>query len=113
MDTQEARWLARDMALQALEIVQRLADGRRVMPDERLRLRKIGGQLRELLPDAGYPAEAVWRGVQRSIIGLDTADQGADSYFWQDVAADLRRGMETLSSLVQPAGSQPDVNLVG
>jgi hypothetical protein len=113
MDTQEARMRMRDLAREAEDIVGRRARGEAAMPRDQAALRQLVGEARTLLADAGYPGEAVWRGLQRATIGYDTAFDREDPGYWRELAADLHEAVETLDSLVSPRGREADVHIVG
>jgi hypothetical protein len=110
MDTFEARMSMRDLAVAALDIVERLAEGKPVELDTRSRLRQMLTEGRSLLADAGYPGDSTWRGIQRASMGLDTFLDQSDALFWDDVAEELRTGLQTLESLVGP-GQRPDADI--
>lgn len=114
MDTYQARSTFLDMASEALSIVERISSGSSPMFEEKNRLRQMMVQAREALADAGYPAEGVWRGIQRAGIGVDTAFVDTDPAYWPDVAEQLREGRDTLEMLVSPAGRrETDFHIVG
>jgi hypothetical protein len=100
----------RDLAVGALAIVERLAEGKPAELDTRTRLRQMLTEGRSLLADAGYPGESTWRGLQRASMGLDTYLDHSDPLFWEDVADELRMGLQTLESLVGP-GQRPDADI--
>lgn len=103
-----------DLALAARTIVETWTSRSRLTGDEKLRLREIVAEARSVLADAGYPAEGVWRAVQRASLGLDTSLQQSDPLYWEDVSRDLQAGIETLESLVSPhAGREADFRIVG
>jgi hypothetical protein len=114
MDTQEARTQLRELAAQASEIVERIAAGSVPSGDDKLRLRRLVVEARVLLPDAGYPGEGAWRGLQRASIGAETLLDHADPTFWQQVAEELRASVDTLESLVRPGWRrESDFHIVG
>jgi hypothetical protein len=92
----------RDLADEALTIVESLAKGEILSRDDKRRLRELVSEARSTLFDAGYPAEAVWRGLQRASIGVDTLLDQPDAAYWEHVAAELRAGLDTLDSLLSP-----------
>jgi hypothetical protein len=102
MDTYEARSRVLDLAQEVRSMVERLVSGVRLSSDERQRLREIVGEARAVLSDAGYPAEGVWRALQRVSLGVDTLLDQSDPFYWQDVSSDLQAGIETLESLLSP-----------
>jgi len=102
MDTYEARTQMLELARDALGIVAALEASNVPTGEDRRRLRSMLTEARSALADAGYPAEAVWRAVQRASMGTDTSLDQADPMFWHDVADELRAAMETLESLVSP-----------
>jgi hypothetical protein len=110
MDTFEARMSMRDLAVAALAIVERLAEGKPAESDTRSRLRQMLTEGRALLADAGYPGESTWRGLQRASMGLDTLFDQSDPLSWEDVAEELRTGLQTLESLVGQ-GQRPDADI--
>lgn len=114
MDTFEARLRTRDLAEEALEIVERMVRGDRPRREDKQRLREMQAEARSYLPDAGYPAEAAWRGVQRASIGLETVGDEPDALYWQDVAQELKAGRDTLASLVSTGRRrESDFHIVG
>lgn len=114
MDTTEARTQMRDLAREALDIVERVVQGQPIAGAEREGLRRLVLQSRTLLADAGYPGEAVWRGLQRAAIGAETHFDQSDPAYWADVATELQAGVATLESLVSPTWrSEPDVRIIG
>lgn len=113
MDTYEARTRMRDVALEALQIVDVLAGGECVQARQRGILRELMGVARGLVADAGYPGEGVWRGLQRATIGLETGFDCGDTGFWRELSIDLREAMETLNSLVAPRGREADIHIIG
>jgi len=100
MNTQEARRRMRDLAAQAITITTRLGSGEAATKDHAEQLRAMVVEARGLLAEAGYPAEAVWRGLQRADIGIQTALGGSDAGYWLDVSDDLTSGMQVLENLV-------------
>jgi hypothetical protein len=113
MDTNEARMRMRDIALEALRIVDALASSGAISIKERGTVREMVTEARGLLSDAGYPGEGVWRGLQRATIGLETGFDRDDPGFWRELAADLRAAIDTLDSLVAPRGREADVHIIG
>lgn len=113
MDTNEARMQMRDLAHDALAIVDRLAAGSEPAQGDRGSLREMALESRALLGDAGYPAEAAWRGIQRASIGADTQFEAPDPTYWDDVARDLRTAVETLENLVSGPRRDSDVHIIG
>jgi hypothetical protein len=99
MNTQDARREMESLAAEALAIVSRIREGRAPSLDDRNNLRRMASEARALLAEAGYPGEAVWRGLQRSSMGTDTNFDSHDSGYWQDVVDELERGAATLASL--------------
>jgi hypothetical protein len=100
LNTFEARVIMRDLARTAVEMVRAIEGGRSPTPEDRLRIRDLVAQARGSLTDAGYPGEAVWRGLSRASIGMDTLGGEPDPLFWHDVAAELQAGLDTLDTLV-------------
>lgn len=113
MNTTEARFYMRDIGNQALEAVERHVKGEPATTEERLLLRRLTSEARESLTDAGYPAEAVWRGIQRAGIGVETLSGEPDRFYWENVADDLRAGLETLNSLLSGPIRDIDLHIVG
>jgi hypothetical protein len=113
MDTNEARTRMRDIALEALQIVDALAASGSVPIRDRGVLRSLTTEARGLLADAGYPGEGVWRGLQRATIGMETGFDRDDPGFWRELAQDLRDAVETLDSLIAPRGREADVHIIG
>jgi hypothetical protein len=87
------------LATEALAIVRRIREGRAPSSDDRNNLRRLASDARALLAEAGYPGEAVWRGLQRASMGTDTNFDSHDSGYWQDVVDELEQGAATLASL--------------
>lgn len=74
----------------------------------------MASEARSLVGEAGYPGEAVWRGLQRASIGADTNFDSHDSSYWQDVVEELERGAATLASLDSSRGLRDvDFHIVG
>lgn len=73
-------------------------------------MREMGSEARALLADAGYPGEAVWRGIQQASMGIDTLYGEPDRFYWDHVADDLRAGLQVLDSLLS-IGQARDVDL--
>ncbi len=102
------------LATQALTVVNRIRDGRSPTLDDRNSLRGMAIDARALLAEAGYPGEAVWRGLQRSSIGTDTNFDSHDASYWQDVTDELERGVATLASLDASRNFKDvDIHIVG
>lgn len=113
MNTQEARTQMRDLADEALEIVVEMEQGKSASRQDRSRLRDMVIEARGLLSDAGYPAEAAWRGLQRASIGVDTSFDSPDAGYWEDVRHDLQGAIDTLNSLVTVSYRDSDLFIVG
>jgi hypothetical protein len=114
MNTYEARSRMSEIGHRAIVIVERLRDGASPDYEERSSLRQYAVESRELLAEAGFPGEAVWRGLTRATIGVDTSLSGSDTYYWQDVLDDLAGGTTTLDDLVSPLlGREADFRIVG
>lgn len=114
MNTQDARREMRSLATEALAIVHRMCDSRSAPSDDRNRLRRMASESRALLSEAGYPGEAVWRGLQRASIGAETHFDSFDAAYWQDVTDELERGAATLASLDAVSNAKDvDVHIVG
>ena len=97
-----------------MAIVNRMRDGRVASSEDRNQLRRMASEARALLPEAGYPGEAVWRGLQRASIGAETHFDSFDSAYWQDVTDELERGAATLASLDAVSNAKDaDVHIVG
>jgi hypothetical protein len=113
MDTFEARTNMADLGHRGLQIVERVERRGAPTREETLELRQLLRDARALLADAGYPAEAVWRGLQRGSMGAETQFDEVDPGYWASVAEDLRAGLGTLESLItRPRGRDTDVNLI-
>lgn len=113
MDTQEARSYIRDLAGEALQLIEAWEPGI-APPKDKLRLRELASDARTALPDAGFPAEAAWRGLQRASIGTQTSLDQTDKVYWEDVVAELHAGVDTLDLLVSPGASrESDFRIVG
>jgi hypothetical protein len=102
MDTQEARTQVLEIVNDALLIVDRLEAGESPTREDKQRLRQLVADARAVLPDAGYPAEVAWQGLQRASIGVDTIFEQADQVYWQAAGIDLRAAVQTLEPLVSP-----------
>jgi hypothetical protein len=98
--TFEARTIMRDLALAALRIVRSIESGVPPTPDHRIRIREMVAEARNVLTDAGYPGEGVWRELSRASMGIDTLRDEPDPFFWRDIAENLQRGLETLETLI-------------
>jgi hypothetical protein len=98
----------------AITIVERLSTGAVATYDDRTGLRSMAVESRELLAEAGFPGEAVWRGLTRASIGVDTSLSEADVLFWVDVLEDLTAGTSTLDDLVSPHfAREADFRIIG
>lgn len=114
MDTFEARTRMRDLALEALAVVERRERGGNPESGDSAKLRQLVGEARGVLTDAGYPGEAVWRGLHRASIGYETQLDGSVRGYWEDVRRDLEAGIETLDLLLGPGvGRDADFPLIG
>jgi hypothetical protein len=103
----------RDLADEALQIVERVERGKPAGREDRSRLRAMAIEARGLLGDAGFPGEAAWRGVQRASIGMETAFEAPDESYWADVHQDLQGAIDTLNSLVSFGRRDSDLHIVG
>jgi hypothetical protein len=114
MNTYEARSRMSEIGHRAIDIINRLRKGDSASFEDRSRLRSFAVESRELLTEAGFPGEAVWRGLTRASMGVDTSLSSADPYFWQDVLDDLGGGTTTLDDLIAPHfNSGADFTIVG
>jgi hypothetical protein len=114
MNTQDARREMETLATQGLAIVNRIREGRSPSLEDRNNLRRMASEARTLLAEAGYPGEAVWRGLQRASIGADTNFDSHDASYWHDVVDELERGAATLASLDSTRGFKDiDFHIVG
>jgi hypothetical protein len=114
MNTQEARIGLRDLAREALAIVEEIERGHAPSPQARLDLHRLASEARALIYDAGYPGEATWRGLSRASMGADTLVDAPDPTFWNDAAEELRIGVETLEALLTSGiRHETDFPLVG
>jgi hypothetical protein len=114
MNTQDARREMHVLADEGLSILNRLQESRTISLDDRNSLRRMANEARSLLSEAGYPGEAVWRGLQRASIGVDTNFQSHDLPYWHDVQDELERGAETLASLDTASSPRDaDFHIVG
>ncbi|HEX8918571.1 MAG TPA: hypothetical protein VF898_08715 [Chloroflexota bacterium] len=114
MDTQEARRELLQLGERAFELARRFRDGDAPSKDDRSNLREMVLTARATLPDAGYPGEGIWRGLQRTSMGAETWLDGSDSTFWDDVLAEIESGIDTLRPLVSPGVSRDsDFYVVG
>lgn len=114
MNTQDARSEMASLAAQGLVIVARIRETRNAPVDDRDQLRRMASEARTLLSEAGYPGEAVWRGLQRSSIGAETHFDSFDAAYWHDVTEELERGAATLESLNAVRSARDvDLHIVG
>lgn len=113
MDTREARIAVESIATETLDVVEQIADGRAASPLQRQRLQEMLTETRDLLGDAGYPAEPVWRSLHRAVIGIDTSADQKNPGFWLDLAADLCQARETLGLLGHRFTRDSDVHVIG
>ena len=114
MDTHEARIELLELGQRALELAARYKMGDTPSAEERSALREMVVKARASLPDAGYPGEAIWRGLQRTSIGAETSLGRSDQAFWNDVYVEIHEGIGTLRSLVSPEMSRDsDFHVVG
>jgi hypothetical protein len=102
MNTYEARSKMSDLGHRAIAIVERLSDGSLASYEDRSSLREMAVESRELLVEAGFPGESVWRAVTRASIGVDTSLSASDNHFWNDLLMELSGGTSTLDDLVSP-----------
>jgi hypothetical protein len=112
MDTYQARRQMRDLAQTTLELLdEAIREG--ASPTETLgRLRSMDLDARALLADAGYPAEAVWRGLQRAQHALQPGP--IDTTLATQVADELRVAVETLDSLTSATSERDsDFRIIG
>jgi hypothetical protein len=113
MNTQEARSDLRDMADEAQVILIKVIERGSVRAPERQSLRRLALEARELLPDAGYPGDGVWRTIQRASISAETLIDEFDHDFWQALEDDLRAARDTLHALISPDyARETDVHFV-
>ena len=114
MNTQDARRDMGSLATEGLAIVKAIRDNRAASSEDRNRLRRMASEARSLLSEAGYPGDAVWRGLQRASIGAETYFDSFDAGYWQDVTDELERGAATLSALESPGSVRDaDFHIVG
>lgn len=114
MNTFEARSRMSEIGRRAIVIVERLSAGGAAGYEDRTTLRQLAVESRALLAEAGFPGEAVWRGLTRASLGVDTALSASDALFWDDVLGDLAAGTATLDDLVSPLlGRDSDIHIVG
>jgi len=98
---------------ETLDIVGRIEAESQVTAADRRRLQEMLAETRDLLTDAGYPAEPVWRSLHRAIIGIDSGVWEENPAFWFDLAADLRQARETLGALSHRSARDSDFTLIG
>lgn len=113
MDTREARIAVESIATETIALVEQIARGRAASPAQRRRLQELLTESRDLLGDAGYPAEPVWRSLHRAVIGIDTMAEQENRGYWLDLAADLRQARETLGLLGHRVSRDSDIHVVG
>jgi hypothetical protein len=114
MNTYEARTYMRDIAREALEIVERPSSGTMPTFANRRRLHEMVTEARGVLGDAGFPGEAVWRAVQRASIAVDTSGEEPDTDYWRLLEEELQAGLDTLNSLVSTdVGREIEFRIVG
>lgn len=112
MDTYEARRQMRDLARDALDLLDEVADGDTSLSDALIELRKMELEARTLLADAGYPGEAAWRSLQRGVQAL-AADE-RDAGLIEEVRSSLQETIATLDSLTgATTGRDSDFRIVG
>lgn len=114
MNTQEARARMREIGMDALRSVELCAQGTVLRVEERQQLRQMGVEARSLLADAGYPGEAVWRGIQQASMGMDTLYGEFDRFYWDYIVEDLKAGLQVLDSLLSPGIARDiDFHIIG
>src|SRR4051812_8028860 len=114
MNTFEARQQMFELGLEAREMLRTLIAGGTIDSVQRRRAGAMAVESRTLLGEAGYPAESVWRAVQRTSLGLQTQLDSFDRGFWQDVLEELERGMSALEALGSGhTGRDADLHIVG
>ncbi len=114
MDTTEARIQMRDCGRRGYEALQRFLSGNSSREETAERLRRVTGESRAVLADAGYPGEGVWTSLRRSTAGLDALIEASDAAYWDDLLYDLATATDVLDSLVaSPAGRNVDFRIVG
>lgn len=102
MNTYEARSKMSELGHRAIVIVERLSAGKIATYEDRKGLREMSVESRELLVEAGFPGESVWRALTRASIGVDTSLSASDAHFWNDLLEELSGGTTTLDDLVSP-----------
>lgn len=114
MNTYEARMYMRDIAREALVIIELPSHGTMPTVKDRRRLHEMATEARGALGDAGFPGEAVWRVVQRASIAVDTSGDQPDTDYWRLLLEELQTGLDTLNSLVSPDfGREVEFRVVG
>lgn len=114
MNTYEARTYMRDLAREALQIIERPSSGTMPVFADRRRLHEMASEARGVLGDAGFPGEGVWRSIQRASIAVDTSGDDPDTDYWRLLEGELQAGLDTLNSLVAPdVGREIEFRVVG
>lgn len=114
MNTQDARRELETLAAQGLFIVSRIRETRTALREDQDTLKRMASEARTLLAEAGYPGEAVWRGLQRASIGTETHFDSYDPSYWDHVSNELEHGASVLASLDSSRSFRHvDIHIVG
>lgn len=104
----------RDLGQRGLEVVTGFVNGECTVADGRRRLKESIDEARSVLADAGYPAESVWRGLQRAYAEFSASSNPHDHETWGELGDDLRQAIESLDALLaRPAARDADFRVVG
>lgn len=114
MDTTEARMRMLDLANRGLGLLEEFRSGDEASRSTIEQFRRIVDEARSLLSDAGYPAEGVWRGMQRVLSAMLSGVGRDDAEYWQDLANDFADARDSLDRLLStPVGRETDFRIVG
>ncbi|MGH2442423.1 MAG: hypothetical protein ACRDFX_04600 [Chloroflexota bacterium] len=114
MDTLEARVQMYALTLRGREVLEGFLAGSLTSREAADQFRRIVGEARPVLTDAGYPAEAAWRALQSASAGFDAYIDPFDASFWSDTQRELQEAEENLERLVSArAGEQADFRIIG
>lgn len=104
----------RDLALRMVTMIEGWREEPETARYRAAGVRESAAEARALLGDAGYPGEAVWRGVQQVLMGLDSDPVDLDSNYWELVAEDLTAASDSLDALVSTGTRrEADFRIVG
>ena len=102
----------RDLAQDALDLLDDMANGASDRTQAATELRKMELEARALLADAGFPAEAAWRALQRAAQALALPDP--DPAVVEETSHSLTDAVATLDSITAgPAERDADFRIIG